>query len=215
MVSTLVICIMFSAGMPALYIVGFFFFTSAYFVNKVGLISFYLKSTQMSNALSSASKIIFFLSLPLHIIFGLFMLTDPSLLFLKKKPDWDFQIFDFESESKKTGARARIAQRNFFQKRVFYGYQQLYLLFFIIYMGIFILWKTAGDIAFKSLSIFNKQVSSFCIWLNYTCFVKSGRKQRFVERYPNCYICLIVFCCCNRAPKIKKGFKASEVQPQK
>lgn len=76
-----------------MYIVGFLFFTATYFVNKVGIISYYVKSTSMGGAMNSASRTIFFLSLPIHLMFGLLMLTDPSLLFLKEKPDWDFQIF--------------------------------------------------------------------------------------------------------------------------
>ena len=56
MVSTLVICIMFSAGMPALYLVGFLYFSVTYLVNKVGIVSYYIKSTSLGRTLSDASR---------------------------------------------------------------------------------------------------------------------------------------------------------------
>lgn len=93
MVSTVVICFMFSAGMPALYIVGFLFFSVTYVVNKVGIISYYLKSTTMSNSISQTASTIMFLSVPIHMIFGLLMLTDPNLLFLKDHTTRDLKIF--------------------------------------------------------------------------------------------------------------------------
>ena len=201
--------------MPALYIVGFLFFSISYLVNKIGLISYYVKSTSQSGALSSASKTIFFLSLIVHVSIGLFMITDPNLIFLQRRPEWDFQIFDFYVERSDSAESGQIARRNFLQKRIQYGYQQLYLIFFILYIGFFIFGNTLGEFAYKSLQITGKSISRFCVWCNYQCFVKNGRKQRCIQRHPSCYVCCVVFCCCNRVPKIKKTPKPADARTPK
>jgi len=41
MMSTLAVCILYSSGMPSLYLVGFIFFAATYFVNKVAIFHYY------------------------------------------------------------------------------------------------------------------------------------------------------------------------------
>ena len=48
MMSTLLVVVCYSSGLPVLYIVGFMFFGATYLVNKVMILKFYTKTNTLN-----------------------------------------------------------------------------------------------------------------------------------------------------------------------
>lgn len=79
MMSTLMVLITYSSGMPVLYIVGAVFFGLTYKVNKLVIIKFYQRTLSLNRVVPQYSMKFLSIVLFIHIIVGLFMLTNPSL----------------------------------------------------------------------------------------------------------------------------------------
>jgi hypothetical protein len=79
MTSTLLVCLSFSSGMPILYFVAFLFYTITYLINKVMLFTYYQKTTVLNRVVPNFSVKQFKIAVLLHMLFGLFMLTNPSI----------------------------------------------------------------------------------------------------------------------------------------
>lgn len=79
MMSTLLVVVSYSSGMPILYFVGAFFFGVTYLVNKTVLIKYYQKSLSLNRVVPQFSMQFLSVSLGMHILFGCFMLTNPGL----------------------------------------------------------------------------------------------------------------------------------------
>ena len=79
MMSTLLVVVSYSGGMPVLYLVGALFFGVTYLVNKVVLFKFYQKSLTLNRVVPQFSMQFLSVSLGLHVLFGCFMLTNPGL----------------------------------------------------------------------------------------------------------------------------------------
>ena len=77
--STLLVIITYSSGMPVLYLVGSLFFCVTFIVNKALIISFYQKTLTLNRVVPNFSMQFLNISIFIHIIIGCFMLTDPSL----------------------------------------------------------------------------------------------------------------------------------------
>jgi len=77
MISTLAVCLMYSSGMPVLYIVGFMFFTLTYFVNKLMLFSFYQKTTTLSRVIPNYANEFLNMLIAVHLITAFFMMSNP------------------------------------------------------------------------------------------------------------------------------------------
>ena len=79
MMSTLMVLITYSSGMPVLYIVGAIFFGLTYKVNKLVIIKYYQKTLSLNRVVPQYSMQFLTIVLFIHIIVGCFMLTNPSL----------------------------------------------------------------------------------------------------------------------------------------
>jgi len=51
MMSTLFSLLLFSSGMPILYVIGFIFFAGTYITNKIIILKFYTKSTTLTRTI--------------------------------------------------------------------------------------------------------------------------------------------------------------------
>lgn len=78
--SILFVTLLFSGGIPSLYIYASLFFGFTYAVNKVLLVKFYSKTTQLKRTIPDYSLKLFKYSLVAHMICGTFMLTNPNIL---------------------------------------------------------------------------------------------------------------------------------------
>lgn len=76
MISTLLVCCAYSAGMPVLYMIGFIFFFITYLVNKLVLFKFYQKTLTLDRLLPLQVTQLFNTAITLHLVFGCFMMTN-------------------------------------------------------------------------------------------------------------------------------------------
>jgi hypothetical protein len=79
MMSTLLVIVTYSSGMPILYVIGAIFFYCTFIVNKMTIFKFYQKSLTLNRVVPKYSMQFLSLSLGVHIMFGCLMLTNPSL----------------------------------------------------------------------------------------------------------------------------------------
>lgn len=105
--STLLVILTFSSGMPILYVIGFMFYSLTYIVNKVSLIKFYRREISLNRILPLESAKYFNTAIMIHIFFGCMMLTDTSLFRTKDAPTDELFImpklpFDPSQELKNT-----------------------------------------------------------------------------------------------------------------
>jgi ABC-type phosphate/phosphonate transport system permease subunit len=91
MMSTFLVVMFFSGGMPMMYIFGFAFFLSTYIVNKVLLIQFYKKTLTFTREIPEHCVSIFKYAIFLKLFAGLFMFLNPKILKLKDNQDSYFE----------------------------------------------------------------------------------------------------------------------------
>lgn len=77
MMSTLFVILMYSGGMPVMYLIGVAFYSVTYIVNKFLLIQYYKKSRTLTRTVPLFSMNFLNYGLVLHCIAGFFMLTNP------------------------------------------------------------------------------------------------------------------------------------------
>ena len=77
MMSTLFVLLMYSSGMPILYLIGTVFYLVTYWVNKFLLINYYKKSTTLTRTIPLFAMDFMKYSLFMHSIVSLLMLTNP------------------------------------------------------------------------------------------------------------------------------------------
>lgn len=94
MMSTLLVIVTYSSGMPVLYLVGSVFFGVTYFVNKALIITFYQKTLTLNRVVPNFSMQFLTISLFIHIIVGCFMLTDPTLFETISEPGESMKMPD-------------------------------------------------------------------------------------------------------------------------
>lgn len=115
MMSTLTVCILYSGGMPVLYIVGFIFFTVTYLVNKFALIRFYQKTTTLSRVIPSYSNEFLTSIVFCHLLMSSSMLTNPYIFQFKEVPE---NLMNLPIPF--AGSRKPLAEQNFLEKRLMY-----------------------------------------------------------------------------------------------
>lgn len=71
---------MYSSGLPVLYIVGFFFTVILYWVYKFLLLKYYQKTSRFNEQLPIESLYYFKYGLFFHIVMGCFMYTNSRIL---------------------------------------------------------------------------------------------------------------------------------------
>lgn len=77
MMSTLFVLLMYSSGMPILYLIGTVFYIVTYWVNKFLIIYYYKKSTTLTRTIPLFAMDFMKYSLFMHSIVSLLMLTNP------------------------------------------------------------------------------------------------------------------------------------------
>ena len=92
MMSTLLVIVCYSSGLPVLYIVGVIFFTATYLVNKLMIIKFYQKTLTLNRVVPLFSMQFLTMSLFSHIIMGCFMMTNPNLFATISEPGYGFKM---------------------------------------------------------------------------------------------------------------------------
>jgi hypothetical protein len=85
--STLMVILSYSSGLPVLYIIGAIFFFFTYYVNKIVLYKYYQKSLDLNRVVPQYSMEFLNLCLFLHIIVGGFMITNPTLFATQSDAD--------------------------------------------------------------------------------------------------------------------------------
>lgn len=92
MMSTLLVITTYSSGMPILYLVGAFFFICTFIVNKAVIFQFYQRSLTLNRVVPNYSMQFLNMSLLIHILFGCFMLTNPSIFETMSAPRDGFKM---------------------------------------------------------------------------------------------------------------------------
>ena len=87
MMSIVFVIFIYSSGMPILYLVGAFFCGITYFTNKFLILKYYKRSTTITRTVPLTMIKYLNLALLLHMIFGLFMLTQSNPFEVKEAPD--------------------------------------------------------------------------------------------------------------------------------
>ena len=80
MMSILFFIILYSSGLPSLYVVGFLFYTVTYCVNKLLIFKYYTKSRTLTRTIPLYSQSFFFYGFLIHFACGLFMMTNPQII---------------------------------------------------------------------------------------------------------------------------------------
>lgn len=92
MMSTLLVIMFFSSGMPVMYLFGFAFFAFTYVSNKILLIQFYKKTNiTFSREIPMHCINLFKYAIFLKLINGLFMFLNPHILDLKENQSTYFE----------------------------------------------------------------------------------------------------------------------------
>ena len=78
MMSIIFVIMVFSGGMPILYVIGFVYFTSTYLTNKLLILKFYIRTRTMNRSIPFYSVQLLRWGLVIHIIGAAFMLTNPE-----------------------------------------------------------------------------------------------------------------------------------------
>lgn len=78
MMSTLFVIMIYSSGMPILYLIGLVFYTVTYFIHKMLIINYYQKSRTLTRTIPLFSVEFLKLGLILHILGAFYMLTNPN-----------------------------------------------------------------------------------------------------------------------------------------
>ena len=186
--STLLVIITYSSGMPVLYLVGSLFFCVTFIVNKALIISFYQKTLTLNRVVPNFSMQFLNISIFIHIIIGCFMLTDPSLFETISEPGEGMkmpnigimedlgQSQDVENEDIENNISpdAEEEEESFKEKlitniqaRTQYSHQQIYIMFVV---SVFVAYFCGKFIATMLLWVF-KQAKEFFISL--VSFIKS------------------------------------------
>ena len=87
MMSTFLVIIFYSSGMPMMYIFGFAFFSSTFIVNKILLIQFYKKTLSFTREIPMHCANMMKYAIFIKLINGLFMFLNPHILELKEYPE--------------------------------------------------------------------------------------------------------------------------------
>lgn len=103
MMSTLLVCLSFSAGMPVLYVVAFVFFAVTYLINKVLLFQFYQKTNTLNRVVPNFSLSLLNNAIFIHLVLGCFMYTNESIFETNNHPrkEVDFHFIDTDEMDKK------------------------------------------------------------------------------------------------------------------
>ena len=78
MMSTLFVILLYSSGMPVLYLVGAFFFAFTFYSNKMLILKYYRTSLTLSRNIPLFSIKIIKYGVFLHLAIGVFMMTNPE-----------------------------------------------------------------------------------------------------------------------------------------
>ena len=78
MMSIIFVIMVFSGGMPILYIIGFIYFLSTYITNKLLILKYYIRTRTMNRSIPFYSIKLLKWGLIIHIIGAAFMLTNPE-----------------------------------------------------------------------------------------------------------------------------------------
>lgn len=92
MMSTLLVIVCYSSGLPVLYIMGFIFFTTTFLVNKMMIIKFFQKSLDLNRVVPLYSIQFLTMSLFIHISMGCFMMTNPNLFQTEAQAGMGFDL---------------------------------------------------------------------------------------------------------------------------
>mmetsp|Transcript_5131 Transcript_5131/g.7847 ORF Transcript_5131/g.7847 Transcript_5131/m.7847 type:complete len:137 (+) Transcript_5131:5435-5845(+) len=77
MMSTLFVILMYSSGMPILYVVGAFFYMFTFYTSKMLIIKFYRTSTTLSRTIPRYTIYALDFAIIIHLATGCVMLTNP------------------------------------------------------------------------------------------------------------------------------------------
>ena len=84
MMSTLFVLLLFSAGMPILYLIGFIFFLLTFITNKIVILKSYTKSTTLTRTIPKYGQRILIGAVYCHVVMALFMYTNDSIFITKE-----------------------------------------------------------------------------------------------------------------------------------
>ena len=93
MMSTLFVILMYSSGMPVLYIIGSIFFTMTYMIEKFLIINYYKKSQSLKRIVPMVAMKILRLGILLHMFNACMMLSNPDI----------FKVSEHDKDSKLLG----------------------------------------------------------------------------------------------------------------
>ena len=147
MMSILFVVLIFSDGMPILYIIGFLFFGGTFVVQKVLLLRFYKKSSSLTPAVWTHAQNFLIYSVFLHLICGFFMISNPSVVTINEDRVEDNDLLSmlniFYEDS----------LPDFLASRLRHTYQVLYFIFLIAFITFYLAGNTIKSISTSVFSI--------------------------------------------------------------
>lgn len=140
---------MYSAGLPILYIIGFFTFLFAYLFQKCYLLKYHRKTTAFDQEMAFDTIVFFRIAAVLHLGMSAVMLTNKNILSVT-----DLHYLDEINVVKDVSIVDQYVNNNTFSSRFSDGIGLIYLLFTFIIAFQFIFRKLVGSLLiqiFKSL----------------------------------------------------------------
>ena len=150
---------MYSSGIPILYIIGFVFYLATYLINKFLLIFYYQKSRTLTRTIPIFTIQYLKYGMMLHVLTSIFILIEPSSFKTLHEGVVD-QIFDINDSDFITQSEKSMSEdkKDWIYDRVKYFHQQL---FFIILISAFIFWL-AGYSILIVLQMIAQRMFDFC-----------------------------------------------------
>ena len=94
MMSTLLVILTFSSGMPILYVIGFIFFFTTFVTNKLALFKYYQKTTTLSRFIPMTAMRFLNYALFFHLLSGMFMMTNPRIFVFQNQQGMRLPFID-------------------------------------------------------------------------------------------------------------------------
>lgn len=140
---------LFSGGMPILYVIGFVYFTFSYFTNKLLILKYYTRNRTMNRSIPYHSVKLLKWALVTHIIGAALMLTNPEPFKVEEQQTMlahfnavkDLQDWKLFYELNKDNAIA-----SGFMGRIQYLHQQLFICFIFVFSIVYLVGTTIKSV---------------------------------------------------------------------
>jgi hypothetical protein len=192
MMSTLFVILLYSSGMPILYVTGLVFYTATYLINKMLIMNYYQKSRTLTRTIPLFSVEFLQLGLIVHILGAFFMLTDPLAFSTSSEAeglDMEFNPVEQVSQVEEgLGLEGNSEALGPFYERLKYYHQKLYIIFLFSFAASYLTGKTIYSLlmmAAKALwniaKIVGAKISTCCKKIKRRIIFKMNKEEYHSE----------------------------------